>query len=166
MSKYLITGRQGTGKTSVIRELQRRGYTAYNTDEIAGVTRLEETATGKPLALKHNEVNWDLASWNWQKEPLEALLNSDEDVYIGAVTSNQANYYSQFDQIFALIVPPETLARYLTSHEHGYDNTAIERILAHQHRQQKFLDAGALAISNDRSVSDTVDEILSYVANS
>jgi dephospho-CoA kinase len=165
MAKYLITGRQGTGKTSVIRELQRRGYTAYNTDEIDGVTRLEETATGRPLALKHSEVNWDLTSWNWQKEPLETLLNSDKTVFIGAVTTNQAMFYDRFDRIFALIVSPETLARHLASHEHDYDDAMIKRVLAHQHRQQKFLDAGAIAISNDRPISDTVDEILSYVPN-
>jgi dephospho-CoA kinase len=163
--KYLITGRQGTGKTTVIRELQRRGYTAYNTDEMDGLTRLEETATGKPLALKHSEVNWDLTSWNWQKEPLEALLNSGEIIFIGAVTTNQATFYDRFDRIFALIVTPETLARNLASHEHGYDKSMIERVLAHQYRQQRFLDDGAIPINNDRPISDTVDEILSYVTD-
>jgi dephospho-CoA kinase len=163
MSKYLITGRQGTGKTTVIRELQKRGFTAYNSDEIEGLTRLEVTATGVPLHKKHNEVDWDVTSWNWQSEPLRNLLESDETVFIGAVTSNQADFYKWFDKLFALVVTPEVLAEHLRSHEHGYEQAMIDRVLAHQYRQQRYLDAGAIAIDNNRPVTETVNEILSYV---
>lgn len=161
--KVFITGRQGTGKTTVIRELQRRGYTAYNTDELPGVTRLEETATGKPVDIPHSEVDWDVTSWNWQAEALQKLLDSAETVFIGAVVSNQADFYHKFDKMFALIVTPEQLGRNLRAHEHGYDDTWIQRILDHQYRQQKFLDAGAMPLDNNRPVAETVDELLERI---
>jgi dephospho-CoA kinase len=47
MSKLLITGRQGCGKTTAIKLLERNGFTAFNTDDIADATRLENKVTGE-----------------------------------------------------------------------------------------------------------------------
>ena len=44
----LITGSSGTGKSTVIKELKRRGYTAIDGDEEPGLSRLEIQETGEP----------------------------------------------------------------------------------------------------------------------
>jgi dephospho-CoA kinase len=49
MSKFLITGRQGSGKTTVIKQLQKLGYTAYNTDDLPDVTKLQDKETGETI---------------------------------------------------------------------------------------------------------------------
>ena len=158
--KIFITGRQGTGKSSVIRELQKRGYTAYNTDEMDGVTQLQERATGKPIPWPEGQIDWDAIAWNWQPTEIEKLLASDDVVFMGAVTTNQGDFYKKFDKIYALIVPADTHAEYIHSHEHGYTQEDVDRIVAHAYKQQKYMDAGAVPIRNDRPIEQTVDEIL------
>lgn len=158
--KIFITGRQGTGKTSVIRELQKRGYTAYNTDQLPGVTKLQLRATGEDIDWPEGQVDWDEIAWNWQADKIQELLISDETVFVGAVTTNQADFYKYFDKLYALTVPADTHSKYIQQHEHNYTQADIDRIIAHAYKQQKFFDAGAKEIRNDRPISETVDEIL------
>lgn len=158
--RIFITGRQGTGKTSVIRELQKRGYTAYNTDELPGVTRLQDKLSGEFIDWPHSQVDWEAIAWNWQPGEIEKLLASDSPVFIAAVTGNQADFYDQFDKLYALTVPAELHAEYIRQHEHKYTEDDVERIVAHAYKQQKFFDAGAKEIRNDRPVEQIVDEIL------
>jgi predicted ATPase len=66
MGNYLITGEAGSGKTAAIGELQRRGYTAYNTDELPDVTRLVDIQSGKLVE-------------EWPEKPLEAILAEYHD---------------------------------------------------------------------------------------
>lgn len=57
MGKYLITGVAGSGKTSILRELARRGFTTYNSDHLPEVTRLENKAE-QPVAWPERPVDW------------------------------------------------------------------------------------------------------------
>ncbi len=49
MGKYFITGREGSGKITVIKVLQGRGFTAYNTDDLPETTKLQNKETGKVI---------------------------------------------------------------------------------------------------------------------
>lgn len=66
MGKYLITGRQGAGKTAAIKELQSRNYTAYNTDDSPEVTALQNISTGEVAQWPKGPVDWTKFAWNWQ----------------------------------------------------------------------------------------------------
>jgi dephospho-CoA kinase len=164
MGKYLITGRQGAGKSTVIQALQKLGFTAYNTDDMPEVTRLEDRQTGKPIDWPKGLVDWDRYSWNWQAAALQQLLASDETVFIGAVTGNQREFYHLFDKIFALIVNEQTLRAHLTKHEHEYVSEDIERIIArHAERQPRYVAEGAVAIDNNGPVEQAVQQILGQI---
>jgi len=166
MGKYLITGRQGSGKTTAIKELSARGFTAYDTDEIPDVTKLQSIETGEAIAWPKVSVDWTKYAWNWQVDALEQLLDSDENVFIGAITSNQEKYYPLFDKIFALILSPDNLRIRLNQHEHESHHLPgqIDRWVAqHEVKQQRFINAGAVGIDANVAVASVVDQIILHV---
>ena len=160
MGKYLITGRQGSGKTSVIRRLEEIGHTAYNIDDILGVTRLEDS-TGQLVGWPDGPIDWSYYRWNWQSEQLKQLLANDDTVFVGAVTGNQTEFYPLFDRIFVLIVDAHTLRQHLETHEHNYTPEDIGRILeGHEANQPRFIAEGCIPINNNGSLDATVQAIL------
>ncbi len=164
MGKYLITGRQGAGKTAAIKELQTRSYTAYNTDDLPEVTSLQNISTGELVQWPKGPVDWTQFAWNWQKEELDKLLDSNDTVFVGAITSNQEQYYPLFNKIFALILSPESLRIRLNQHEHESHHLPgkIDRWVAfHEEKQQYFIDSGAVLIDANKPVHEVVDQILS-----
>ena len=166
MAKYLITGRQGAGKSIVIKLLQQRGYTAYDTDKLPGVTQLQDKQTGEVIDWPEGTVDWTKYAWNWNKTEFERLLADDETVFIGAVVSNQADFYHLFDKIFVITVSAETLQTRLENHEHASHHLPgeIERILNdHQTKKELFVSDGAEPISGDRPADQIVDDILKKI---
>ena len=163
MGRFLITGRQGSGKTTVIRRLQELGYTAYNTDELEGVTKLQDRLTGEVIGWPEGVVDWNKYAWNWQEEPLKQLLASDDTVFVGAVVGNQRDFYPLFDKIFVLTLDTDTLRKRLSIHEHESHHLPeeIDRISAdHEEKQKKYIAEGGSPIQANRSVNEIVDDIL------
>ncbi len=168
MAKILITGRQGCGKTSVIRELQRRGFTAYNTDDIKNVTKLQNVQTGEFVNWPETGVvDWTMYAWNWQKEELIKLLESDEHIFIGGVVSNQLDFYHLFDEVFVITVSENTLRKRLSSHEHRthHEHGEIDRIARnHQKRQNLFIAEGAKPIDGEYTTEEIVDNLIKMLS--
>lgn len=166
MGKYLITGRQGSGKTTVIKILQERGYTAFNTDDLPNVTKLQDRQTGEVIDWPDGKVDWSKYAWNWQEQELKKLLASDEIVFIGAVVSNQVNFYDFFDKVFVLTVDGNTLRSRLETHEHDSHHLpgVIEQILTnHEAKQKQFIEEGAVPIDAKGTTAEIVADILSKI---
>jgi len=166
MSKYLITGRQGSGKTTVIRYLQKLGYTAYNTDDLPDTTKLQDKETGEVIDWPEGKVDWSKYVWNWQRPEIEKLLHSDEVVFIGAVVSNQRDFYPMFDRVFVITVNSSILRARLETHEHASHHLPgeIDRITNdHDKKQALFISEGAEPILGERSTKEIADDILKIV---
>ena len=166
MSKYLITGRQGSGKTTVIKQLQKLGYTAYNTDDLPNLTKLQDRETGETIEWPDGKVDWSRYAWNWQKPEIEKLLASDEIVFIGAVVSNQVDFYPMFDKVFVITVSVNTLKTRLETHEHSSHHLPgeIDRITNdHEKKQASFINEGAEPISGERPPKEIANNILNLV---
>lgn len=163
MPKYLITGRQGSGKTTVISELSKRGYTAYNTDDLDNVTKLQNIVTKETIPFPETKVDWSKYSWNWQEEELKKLLESDDLVFIGAVVSNQLDFYHLFDKVFVITVCEKTLRERLGKHQHNshHQPGEIDRITQnHTIKQQSFIDEGAIPINGELPTEEIVGLLL------
>lgn len=166
MGKYLITGRQGCGKTTVIKQLQQLGFTAYNTDDLPEATKLQNIESGEVIEWPKTAVDWTKYAWNWQKPEIERLLASSDTVFLGGVVSNQKDFYPLLDTVFILTVSEQSLRGRLQSHEHESHHLPgeIDRIINnHTAKQQQFIDDGAVPINGERSASEIADEILQQI---
>ena len=165
MSKIFITGSGGVGKTTVIKQLRERGYTAYDTDDIPGANRLEDKRTGEELPWPEGYIDWkNIYTWNWQRPKITELLASDETVFIGAVVGNWRDFLNEFDTFIVLSTPEHLHLHHLqtrNAHTHGQGEQNVTEMVARQQQaMDKFIAAGAIRVINDRSIDEVVDEIL------
>jgi hypothetical protein len=164
VAKYLITGDAGSGKSTVVQALARRGYPSYNTDDMPDVTRLEDH-NGRPVEWPEGPVDWSKYAWNWQEAGLQKLLVGAETVFVAAIVSNQARFYHLFEAILVLIVDPGTLRHRLlsrTENDYGKHPDELAGILGyHAELERELLSApGAAAIDATKPLDVVVDEII------
>ncbi len=165
--KYLIAGSAGSGKTSVIRELENRGFSAYDMDSYPGATKLQDKQ-GNFVPFPDGYIDWDLYEWNWQPPVVNRLLGSDEVVFLGGITSNSAKMYKLFDKIFALAVDDETLAERIlsrTEKDYGKDPKTLKGELEYRQTLEDKLvnENSAIKINAIQPLKQVVDEILANI---
>jgi broad-specificity NMP kinase len=167
--KYLVTGQAGSGKSTVAAELTRRGFVAYDTDEMPGVTGHDSLETGQPVAWEDidHPVDFSRVAWNWRLDKLQELLASADDVFVCAITSNTVELAHIFDRVFVLVPDRETLARRLrdrTNNTFGKHPAEAEPVLAHNDViAEEWRARGGITIDSARPLNDVVDEILAHV---
>src|SRR3954454_22104073 len=153
---YLIEGVSGTGKTSVCRELQRRGYQAINGD--TDLAYQGDPATGEPIdGIAHEHHIWHVAK-------VRALVaNQDEAVtFFCGGSRNLSSFIDLFDGVLVLEVDLETLHRRLDERpedEWGGRPAERERILR-LHRTKEDIPRNGIVIDATPPVARVVDEIL------
>ena len=94
------------------------------------------------------------------------MLQSESDIFVGAIVGNQQKFYPLFDKIFALTISAETLKKRLDSHAHPRTAHEKERAIAiHYNKQARFENQGLVLIPADGSVDDIIDNILAQLKN-
>jgi dephospho-CoA kinase len=123
MSRVMVTGMSGTGKSSALAELGRRGYRVVDTDD-TGWREYREDAE-PPDELHRGE-------WVWVEEKIAALLDSVDDrpLVVAGCVRNQPKFYDRFDAIVLLSAPPEViLDRVARRTTNDYGKTPLERAM-------------------------------------
>jgi shikimate kinase len=122
MRRVLVTGMSGTGKSSALAELARRGFRTVDTDapgwsEWAGDV---EGGAGERL---------------WHEGRMDRLLAEDgATLYVSGCVSNQGRFYDRFDAVVLLSAPAETILERIesrTTNDYGKAPAEREAILAH-----------------------------------
>src|SRR5215216_3937445 len=87
MPKVLVTGMSGTGKSTALADLARRGFEVVDTDE-APWSEWSEEDGGRV----------------WRDDLIEELLSRDRraTLFVSGTVSNQGRFYSRFDAVVLL----------------------------------------------------------------
>lgn len=156
---YLVEGVSGTGKTSVCRELQRRGHHAVNGD--TDLAYQGDPETGRPLdTAVHEHHIWDV-------DRVRAIVadHSEPATFFCGGSRNFARFVDLFDEVFVLEVDLDTLLRRLG--ERGDDEWGgrpSERdLVVRLHATHEDVPAGGVAIDATQPLTAVVDEILRRV---
>lgn len=104
---YLVEGVSGTGKTSVCRELNRRGYHAINGDRDLAYQGDPETGEAIDSATHEHHI-WDVS----RVQALVADQHEPVTFFCGG-SRNFLRFIDLFDEVFVLDVDLDTLHRRL-----------------------------------------------------
>ena len=101
----------GTGKSSALAELRRRGHRVVDTDYGGWIEHLQS----EPL---------------WNEERMDALLASNGALFVSGCVANQGRFYPRFDAVVLLTAPLEVImSRVAARDTNDYGKAEAEREL-------------------------------------
>jgi dephospho-CoA kinase len=149
MRRVLVTGMSGTGKSTALAELAKRGFRVVDTDS-------PEWSEWVPSA----------DEWLWREERMAALLAEDGDrtLYVSGCMSNQGKFYDRFDAVVLLSAPAEVILGRVdrrTANDYGKTSRERELILYHLETVEPLLRATAThELDASRPLAEIVDALV------
>jgi hypothetical protein len=155
---YLVEGVSGTGKTSVCKELVRRGYQAINGDRELAYQGDPETGTPTDKATHEHHI--------WDVDRVRALAGDqrEEATFFCGGSRNYSAFIDLFDEVFVLDVDLETLHSRLDQRPRDeWGSRASEReLIVRLHATKEDLPTGGVVIDATRPLGRVVDQILRH----
>lgn len=148
--RVLITGMSGVGKSTLVAELRRRGYTAYDAED-------HGFAEPRPAA-----------RWGWRYAQVAELLNRapEQLIFFAGCSEEQAEL--PFDYRVLLTAPEPVLVdrlRTRTNNPYGQDQRELSQVLADLAEIEPLLRRSAdLVLVTTESPAGTADDLLRRVA--
>ena len=112
-----MTDMSGTGKSTALVELGRRGFRVVDTDSPTW-------------------SEWAEDEWLWREDRIAHLLAAEDErsLFVSGCMSNQGKFYDRFDAVVLLSAPAEViLDRIERRTTNDYGKTAAERALVLHH---------------------------------
>jgi shikimate kinase len=152
VKRILVTGMSGTGKSTVLAELARRGHRVVDTDY---------DGWSEEVSLP------DGSGWEqlWREDMMSALLAEDGDasLFVSGCASNQSKFYDRFGAVVLLTAPTEVLLERIatrTTNPFGKDPAERERILDDLATVEPWLRRVAdIEISTDAPLQEVVEAV-------
>lgn len=145
MARVLVTGMSGTGKTTVLDELRRRGHRTVDTDY----------------------DGWTLPDGTWDEPRMDRLLAGQPDVIVSGTVENQGRFYDRFDHVVLLSAPLDVLisrVRRRTNNPYGRTPEQQAEMAQYVEIVEPLLRRGAtVELDGRQPVSDLADAIESLV---
>jgi hypothetical protein len=152
----LVTGMSGTGKSTALVELARRGHHVVDTD-YGGWTEDVPSSDGRG------------SERLWREDRIDALL-ADHDggtLFVSGCVANQGRFYPRFDAVVLLSAPVDViLGRVATRGTNDYGKTDAQRdLIVHDLAiVEPLLRATATAEIDARAPLDDVVDALERIA--
>lgn len=145
MANVLVTGMSGTGKSTALGELDRRGFRVVDTDS-------PDWSEWMPPA---NE-------WLWREDRIAELLASEEGgvLFVSGCMSNQGKFYDRFHAVVLLSAPLEVILERLasrTTNDYGKRPGELDLIRFHLETVEPLLRA---TCTHELDASKPLDDIV------
>jgi len=141
VARVLVTGMSGTGKSTLLAELARRGFRTVDTDY----------------------DGWTLSDGGWDAVRMSALLSRYPDVVVSGTVDNQVDFYESFGHVVLLSVPLEVaIARVSSRTNNPYGRTEAERAeiaLNIEEVEPLLRESAAVELDGCLPVSELADRI-------
>jgi len=153
MGSVLVTGMSGTGKSTALAELGRRGFRVVDTDSSAW----SEWVPAADRAV---------GEWLWREDRIAKLLKSENEhtLYVSGCMSNQGKFYDRFDAIVLLSAPLEVILDRVekrTTNDYGKGPGERDLILSDFGSVEPMLRATCThEIDASRPLDDVVDALI------
>jgi shikimate kinase len=151
MTRVLVTGMSGTGKSTVLAELARRGHRVVDADHGWAVEVASPDGSGTEQL--------------WREDRMAALLAEDGAGYlfVAGCAANQVKFYDRFAAVVLLSAPLEVLVERIatrTGNRFGKDPAERDRILQDVRAVEPLLRASAtVEIATDQPLPTVVDAV-------
>jgi dephospho-CoA kinase len=149
MGRVLVTGMSGTGKSTALAELARRGFRVVDTDSRSWSEWVPGADKGR-------------GEWLWREDRMAELLATNESgtLYVSGCMSNQGKFYDRFEAVVLLSAPAEVILDRLatrTTNDYGKGPGEREWILADLESVEPLLRATSThEIDASRPLEDVV----------
>ncbi|MDP9235399.1 MAG: AAA family ATPase [Actinomycetota bacterium] len=123
MSAVLVTGMSGTGKSSALAELGRRGYRVVDTDD---------PGWSEYHGYVESSDELHRGEWLWVEEKITGLLDSDDgrSLFVAGCVRNQSKFYDRFKAGVLLSAPADViLDRIARRTTNNYGKIPLERAM-------------------------------------
>jgi broad-specificity NMP kinase len=151
VASILVTGMSGTGKSTALAELARRGFDAVDTDDGDWIVVVD----GEPL---------------WQEPNIDELLSipRTSHLFVQGTVANQGRFYDRFDAVVLLSAPVDVIVHRLrtrTTNDFGKLADEQARILRDIDEFEPVLRSGAThELDTTRPLAGVVDSLVA-IAN-
>lgn len=173
MPLIYITGNSGAGKSSIRKELLRRGYEAHDTDD-DGITTWQHKTTDKVVERPEDENSrtkdwYEQHEWRMSRQRVEefAVRAKNKLIFLCGSPSNADDMLDLYDKVICLVVDEDTLKSRIvgrTDHDFGKAPDELESILGwHESFQNRYKDYGAVMIDATQPIEKVVEDILSGI---
>ena len=148
-----MTGISGTGKSSALAELGRRGFRVVETDHPPWSEWIPASGDAE-------------GEWLWREDLIAELLAEDDErtLYVSGCVSNQGTFYDRFDAVVLLSAPVEVILDRIegrTNNDFGKRPGERDLILSHLGWVEPLLRATCThEIDASRPLTDVVDELV------
>jgi dephospho-CoA kinase len=121
-SVVLVTGMSGSGKSTVLDELARRGHRVVDTDDRGWIVQIDTSDGPEPV---------------WNLDRIVSLIDAHRSgaLFIGGCVANQGSVYERFDAVVLLSAPVDVILARVAHRANPFgsaseDRTKIARDLA------------------------------------
>jgi dephospho-CoA kinase len=155
MRRVLLTGMSGTGKSTALAELARRGFHVVDTD-VGGWSRWSDEDGG----------------YVWDETRVGELLAREDGpaLFVSGTVSNQGRFYDRFDAVVLLSAPAEVLLGRIaarTTNDYGKSDEEREAVLRHLAEVEPLLRATCThELDASQPVAAVVEQLVAIAAGS
>ena len=155
MTVVLVTGLSGTGKSTVLAELGRRGHRVVDTDEGDWHETVPHPGRGEDRL--------------WREDRIDALLAGHREgvLFVSGCVPNQGTFYARFHAVVLLSAPLDVvLERVASRRTNDYGKSDAERtfVIDDIREVEPLLRAGATAEIDTRMPVGEVADRLESIA--